>query len=178
MVVETSVSEAEVRRVRPGQAATIRVEAFPDLKLTGTVSRVGTLATTSINRPFEEKRFDLIINLDQAPAELRPEMTARADVVVGSKSNVLIAPVTAIFEHQGRSMAYVIGSGGIDARVVEPGESNDQLVEIVSGLREGERVSLTRPASAPLAPATARPVSDSELRRGKPLAPLAPLTPR
>jgi HlyD family secretion protein len=174
MVVETSVSEAEVRRVRPGQAAAIRVEAFPDLKLTGTVSRVGTLATTSINRPFEEKRFDLIINLDQAPAELRPEMTARVDVVVGSKSNVLIAPVTAIFEHQGRSMAYVIGSGGIDARVVEPGESNDQLVEIVGGLREGERVSLTRPASAPLAPASARPVSDSELRRGQPLAPMAP----
>jgi hypothetical protein len=152
MMVETSVSEAEVRRVRPGQPATIRVEAFPDLKLTGTVSRVGTLATTSINRPFEEKRFDLIIHLDQAPPELRPEMTARTDIVVGSKSNVLVAPVTAVFEQQGRSVAYVIGSNGLEARVVEAGDSNDQLVEIVSGLREGERVSLTRPSSPPLAP--------------------------
>ncbi len=178
MMVETSVSEAEVRRVKPGQTATIHVEAFPDLKLTGTVSRVGALATTSINRPFEEKRFELIVNLDQAPPELRPEMTARADIIVGSKSNILIAPVTALFDQQGRSVAYVIGSSGLEARVVEPGESNDQLVEIVSGLREGERVSLTRPASAPLAPASARSESDRELRRGKHLAPLAPLAPR
>ncbi len=152
MVVETSVSEAEMRRVKPGQAATIRAEAFPDLKLTGTVTRVGTLASTSINRPFEEKRFDLIISLDQAPDELRPEMTARADIVVGSRNNVLIAPVTAIFVQQGRWVAYVIGSGGLEARQVEAGESNDQLVEIVSGLREGERVSLTRPPSSSPAP--------------------------
>lgn len=157
MVVETSVSEAEVRRVNPGQTASIRAEAFPDLKLTGTVSRVGTLASTSISRPFEEKRFDLIISLDQAPPELRPEMTARADIVVGSKSNVLVAPVTAIFEQNGRSIAYVIGSAGLEARVVEPGESNDRLVEIVSGLREGERVSLTRPASAVTAPSPPTP---------------------
>ena len=93
------IAEGEIVswRVKPGQAATIRVEAFPDLELTGTVSRVGTLATTSINRPFEEKRFDLIIHLDQAPPELRPEMTARADIVVGSRRNVLVAPVTALF---------------------------------------------------------------------------------
>lgn len=149
LVIETSVSEAEVRRVKPGQTATVRAEAFPDLKLTGTVTRVGTLATTSINRPFEEKRFDLIISLDQAPADLRPEMTARADIIVGSKSRVLVVPVTAVFEQQGRSVVYVLGGSGLEARVVDAGDSSDQIVEILSGLREGERVSLNRPTSPP-----------------------------
>lgn len=148
MVVETSVSEAEVRRVQPGQTATVRVEAFPDLELTGTVSRVGTLASSSINRPFDEKRFDLVINLDQTPTNLRPEMTARADILVGAKDGVLLVPVTALFEQQGRSVAYVMGAAGVEARAVEAGESNDQVVEIVNGLREGERVSLNRPAAA------------------------------
>lgn len=162
LVVETSVSEAEVRRVKPGQAATVRAEAFPDLKLTGTVSRVGTLATTSINRPFEEKRFDLIISLDQAPADLRPEMTARADIIVGSKSGVLVVPVTAVFEQQGRSVVYVFDGSRLETRVVEPGDSSDQIVEIVSGLREGERVSLNRPSApsalrAPSAPSAPSP---------------------
>jgi multidrug resistance efflux pump len=41
MLVEASVSESEVHRVRAGQPAEIHVEAFPDLTLTGTVTRVG-----------------------------------------------------------------------------------------------------------------------------------------
>ena len=62
------------RQGRPARA-TMRVEAFPDLRLTGKVTRVGTLASASAARPFDDKRFDLIITLDPTTAELRPEMT-------------------------------------------------------------------------------------------------------
>ncbi len=148
MRVEASVGEAEVHRVRPGQAAVVRVEAFPGLQLTGKVSRVGTLATSSVGRPFDEKRFDLIIDLDPTTAELRPEMTARADVVIGTRQNALLVPVTAVFQRKGAFVAYVIGPSGPEPRPVDLGESNDQVVEVVAGLREGERLSLTEPASA------------------------------
>ena len=145
MLVEASVSEAEVHRVKEGQVAEIRVEAFPDLKLTGKVTRVGTLAATSPARPFDDKRFDLVITLDPTTAELRPEMSIRADVVVGTRINVLMVPVTAIFNHQGMRVARVVTATGIDTRPVDLGESNDRMVEIVAGLNEGERVSLTAP---------------------------------
>lgn len=145
MLVEASVSEAEVHRVKAGQVAEIRVEAFPDLRLTGEVTRVGTLAATSPTRPFDDKRFDLIITLDPTTAELRPEMSIRADVVVGTRTNVLMVPVTAIFNNQGTRVAHVVTATGIDTRLVDLGESNDRMVEIVAGLTEGERVSLTAP---------------------------------
>lgn len=145
MLVEASVSEAEVHRVKAGQAAEIRVEAFPDLQLTGRVTRVGTLAATSPTRPFDDKRFDLIITLDPTTAELRPEMSIRADVVVGTRTDVLMVPVTAIFNHQGTRVAHVVTATGIETRPVDLGESNDRMVEIVAGLSEGERVSLTAP---------------------------------
>jgi multidrug resistance efflux pump len=148
MLVEASVSESEVHRVKPGQAAEVQVEAFPDLKLTGKVTRVGTLASTSVTRPFDDKRFDLIITLDPTDAELRPEMTIRADVIVGSRSDVLMVPVTAVFNHQGSRVVYVTGAGRSEMRRVDLGESNDRMVEIVAGLREGERVSLTPPAAS------------------------------
>ena len=89
MLLEASVSEAEVHRVRPGQTAAVRIEAFPDLRLTGKVTRVGTLARASADRPLDDKRFDLIVELDATTAELRPEMTARADILVGTRSDVL-----------------------------------------------------------------------------------------
>jgi multidrug efflux pump subunit AcrA (membrane-fusion protein) len=156
MIVEGSVSEAEVHRVKPGQPAAISVEAFPGLKLTGKVGRVGTLATASAMRPFDDKRFDLIIDLDPTDAELRPEMTVRADVVVGTRQNVLLVPVTAVFDRQGSFVTYVTGVTGTESRPVDLGESNDRFVEVVAGLHEGERVSLVEPpgAAVPAGPST------------------------
>ncbi len=152
MQVEATVSESEVHRVQAGQPAEVRVEAFPDLKLTGTVTRVGTLASASPTRPFDDKRFDLIIALDPTTAELRPEMSIRADVIVGTRQNVLMVPVTAVFNNQGTRVVYVSGATGTEMRRVDTGESNDRMVEIVGGLREGDRVSLL-PPTAPNTPA-------------------------
>ncbi len=148
MLMEASVSEAEVHRVRPSQPATIRVEAFPDLRLTGKVTRVGTLARASADRPFEDKRFDLIVELDPTGADLRPEMTARADIVVGTRTDVLLVPVNAVFEQQGAMVCHVVRPLGIETRQVELGESNDVMVEIVSGLSDGDQVTLTDPGKA------------------------------
>lgn len=152
MQVEASVSESEVHRVAPGQIAEVRVEAFPDLKLTGKVTRVGTLATTSATRPFDDKRFDLVITLDPTSAELRPEMSVRSDVIVGSRGDVLMVPVTAVFNNQGTRVVYVVGATSTEPRRVDLGQSNDRMVEIVAGLREGERVSLAPPPATTPAP--------------------------
>lgn len=153
MLVEASIGEAEVHRVSAGQPARVRVEAFPNLTLTGTVTRVGALASASAARPFDDKRFDLIIALDPTDAELRPEMTIRADVIVGSRKDVLLVPVTAIFNKDGRHVVYVNTLTGSEARPVEIGESDDQVAEVISGVKEGDRVSLTEPRSPAQAPA-------------------------
>ncbi len=159
MLVEASVGEAEVHRVRPGQSAIVRVEAFPDLRLTGTVVRVGTLASASVYRPLDEKRFDLIVALDPASADLRPEMTVRADIVVGTRESVLLAPVNAVFKRQGSFVAYVVGRAGVERRPVDLGESNDQFVEVVAGVQEGDRIALTEPPTLDPAPPQAGPGS-------------------
>ena len=148
MMMEASVSEADMHRVRAGQPAAIRVEAFPDLRLTGKVTRVGTLARASADRPFEEKRFDLIVEIDATDADLRPEMTARADIVVRTRSDVLLVPVNAVFDRQGTMVCHVVRPLGIETRQVELGESNDVVVEVVAGLGEGDQVMLTDPGNA------------------------------
>lgn len=155
MLVEASVGEAEVHRIRPGQPAIVRLEAFPDLRLGGRVVRVGTLASASIDRPLDDKRFDLIVELDSSTSELRPGMTARADIVVGTREAVLLVPVNAVFEHQGTFVAHVVGRSGIETRPVDLGESNDQFVEVVAGLREDERVMLIEPVTAASTPPAA-----------------------
>jgi HlyD family secretion protein len=166
MLVEASVSEGDLHRVQPGQRATIFLEAFPDLRLTGSVTRVGTLASLSAERAIEDKRFDLIVELDPTDAELRPEMTARADVLLGERSGVLLLPVNAVFQRQGLPVCHVVGPFGIETRAVQLGEPSDLVVEVVSGLREGERVALTDVANSAISAGSAPPVDAS---KGKPL---------
>jgi HlyD family secretion protein len=167
MLLDGTVSEAEVHRVRPGQPAVVRLEAFPGVRLTGRVIRVGTLASASADRPLDEKRFDLVIEVDQTSVALRPEMTARADIETGTRENVLLLPVTAVFDQDGLFVAHVVTATGAETRSIDIGESNDLVVEIRAGLKAGERVKLTAPLTA--APATgARPAGREE---GSALAP-------
>jgi len=148
MLLEASVSEADMRRVHAGQRATVRVEAFPDRRLAGTVARVGTLARASADRPFDEKRFDLIVELDAPDADLRPEMTARADVLIGTRANVVLAPINAVFDDNGAMVAHVRGRTGLATRPVEVGETDGVSIEIVKGLDDGDDVMLSAPARA------------------------------
>ena len=145
MFLEATIGEAELHRVATGQPAAVRLEAFPNRRLTGKVSRVGTLASVSVDRPFDDKRFDLIIELDESEADLRPEMTGRADIVVGRKDDALLLPVTGLFEKQGHLVAYVESRSGVEMRYVEIGESNNEFAEVLRGLSANERVRLTDP---------------------------------
>lgn len=156
MLLETSVSEADVRRVAPGQRAAVYVEAFPALTLEGTVTRVGTLARPSPDRAFDDKRFDLQVELTRVSPALRPEMTARAEVVVAQRTAALLAPITAVFGSPQGLVAHVVRGSTVETRRVEVGESDGTYVEVLGGLREGEQLRLVAPeASAAPSPAPA-----------------------
>ena len=181
MLVEASVPEAEVHRLHPGQAATIRVEALPSRILTGRVGRVGSLARASAEQPLGGKRFDLVVEVDSTDAELRPEMTARVDVLVSDRRGVLLIPVHAVFEQQGAAFCYVVRRFGVQTRRIEVGETDDRHVEVRAGIADGDRVALveavaTRPGPPPDGAGDAPKSDDLKGRQlgpgnGSPLAP-------
>jgi multidrug efflux pump subunit AcrA (membrane-fusion protein) len=167
MLVEASASEADVHRLHPGQPAAIRLEAFPDLRLTGKVVRVGTLARSD-DRPIDDKRFDVTVEVDAAHAELRPEMTARVDILTGERVDVLLLPVNAVFDRQGAPVCHVMTRTGVETRPVQLGESSETEVEVIAGVQEGERVRLMD--------TVATPGSASGPGIVRPVAPLRPLS--
>jgi multidrug efflux pump subunit AcrA (membrane-fusion protein) len=69
-------------------------------------------------------------------------MTARVDILTGERSDVLLVPVNAVFDRQGATVSHVVTRTGLETRPVQLGQSNDAEVEIVAGLREGDRVAL------------------------------------
>jgi multidrug efflux pump subunit AcrA (membrane-fusion protein) len=82
--------------------------------------------------------------LDDLPenAGLNPGMTAQVKILANELPDVLLVPVQAVAEKEGKHFAYPCKFGGVDRREVDVGDTNEKFVEIKSGLDEGEKVAL------------------------------------
>ena len=143
MLVDTSLREADLHRVQAGQSAVVSLDAFPGARLTGKVITVGTIARVSPTRPFDGKRFDVVVALDPGGLNLRPEMTARVEIRLAEVKNALVIPMTAVFGRAGQRVVYVSTGSTIETRPVTLGQSDSVRVEVLSGLHEGEWIRLT-----------------------------------
>ena len=152
MVVETSVREVDVHQVTVGLPVAIRLDAFPDQVLDGTVELVGTLARSALDRPYDDKRYEVRIGVPASPLPLRPDMTARVEIRIAERTAATLLPVTALFERDGHKVAHVVVAGGIETRRVEVGLFDGTHFEVHSGVSPGDRVRLT---DAPRAAVTA-----------------------
>ena len=146
MVVETKVRETDIHKVEKNQKVTIRVEAYPEMKLTGAVTLVGTLAQEEKDRRGT-KFFGVTIQINESEPRLRPGMTARAEIETEERPRALSVPLDSVFERDGRSLVYVLSGRRAEAREVVLGPSNQDFVVIENGLRRGERVCLREPGT-------------------------------
>jgi multidrug efflux pump subunit AcrA (membrane-fusion protein) len=144
MQVKVNIHESLIKKIKTGQRAEVRIEAFPNVVFVGIVKSVSQLADSS--RPWATggvKEYTTIVTLDDMSGhELKPGMTAEARILVGEFKNVLVVPVQAVAEYKGDFFAFVEEPEGIRPRKVKIGENNEKLVEILEGLKEGESVAL------------------------------------
>jgi HlyD family secretion protein len=91
MQVNANIDEADVGRMRPGQAVTFRVDAFPNETFTGAVQQVRLQPTTVQN----VVTYQTVIDVPNQQLKLKPGMTANVNIEVNRKSNVLRIPAAA-----------------------------------------------------------------------------------
>jgi HlyD family secretion protein len=136
MKINLQLIEVEIKNVRKGLKAEIMPEAFPGLVLPGKVEKVAEMKTGSDNYPVEV--------ICQKPDErIKPKMTARIEIIIEELTDVIYAPINAIFEKDRKTVSYVaMPDGSSQMREVKLGQSNDDFIVIVSGLNQGEKVYL------------------------------------
>ena len=146
MVVKTRVREVDLFKVVSGKKATIEVDAYPHLGLKGTISAIGVLALTDSIRTSDEKYFEVRIALDESCSCLRPGMTARTTIHAQEAEDVLTIPLHAVFEENKQNFCYVVcPEKDYEKREIQLGMSNEQWIEVKTGLKEGEHVCLLNP---------------------------------
>lgn len=144
MVVETRVRETDIHKVERNQKVDVRVEAYPDLRLTGTVALVGTLAQEERERRGG-KFFGVTVEVNESDPRLRPGMTARVEIMAEGRAHALFVPLEAVVQRDGRSICYVRERFGVRPREVVLGPSNQDFVVVEKGLEPGEEVLLRDP---------------------------------
>jgi len=69
-------------------------------------------------------------------------MTAQCRIHVKTVPDALLVPVQAVTEYEGKPVCYVKSGRSTERRPVEVGEGNDQYIQVVGGLTEGDEVAL------------------------------------
>jgi len=135
LVLRVPVSELDVVHLNPGDAATVRVDALPELALQARITRVFPGAE-GVSR-----QVTVELALPDAPATVRPGFLARARLVLQRRPDALLVP-DAVVQRGSELPFFVWVLEGDLARVrrIEPGERADGQVVVRSGLAAGDEV--------------------------------------
>lgn len=135
--INAIVDELDVFKVKPGQKARIIFDALPMVKLQGEVKNISPLAIKQAG----VVSYPITISVKPpGNLQLKGGLSASVDIIVTKKENVLLVPNRAVMRKGRERKVQVVVDDEIQERVVKVGESNEQWTEIISGLKEGEKV--------------------------------------
>jgi multidrug efflux pump subunit AcrA (membrane-fusion protein) len=137
------VHEADAGRVAEGQQVTLRLGAHPDVEFTG---RVGSIWRTVQRETWRspKKVVRLEIELDETDTRrMRPGMRYSGKVEIDRVADALLVDADAIFLKPEGPVVYRRTLMGHEIVPVELGRRNESRVEVLSGLSDGDSVSLT-----------------------------------
>ncbi|MDT7800656.1 MAG: hypothetical protein QOI78_4089 [Actinomycetota bacterium] len=143
LVVNTSVAEIDVSKVKAGQKATVTLNALPDKPIQATVSSINLTPTTS----GSVVSYGAQLALTSPPDGLRPGQSASVVITVAEAENALSVPAAAVTTAGNTNIVTVQENGQNVPRQVQVGIRGESTVQITSGLTEGENVVLTATAA-------------------------------
>ena len=146
--VESSVLEADMDKVKVGQAVQITVSTLPDEVFYGRVASKAMMADamTSFMNP-DLKEYDIVVYIEGNGniGLLRTGMSCTSEIIVEQHTETLYIPVQAVIRVGGKPTVYVVKGNRTVPREVEIGMDNNIMVRVIDGLKEGEVVSLAPP---------------------------------
>jgi HlyD family secretion protein len=154
MLAEIDVAESEVVSLALDQTAAVKVDAMPDVTLTGRVVEIGS----SGMKQGDVVKFRVKVALADPDSRVRPGMTARVEVTTAAAKGAVAVPQQAVqsrwLDEDGQEVefregdssrhevkaVFTIAEGKAVRREVKTGVHDELWVEVKEGLEEGEEV--------------------------------------
>jgi HlyD family secretion protein len=158
---EMEVDETSVPNIKLGQEARVRLDAYPNQTFHGVVTEVGS--SPLVAAANQAIKFKVKVRLDDPPSDIKPGLSARADILTGFRDNALVVPLQALVvrdidrqpgqpapasearrEQEG---VYLMEDDKVRFQPLETGLIGDLAIEVLKGLKGGETV-ITGPFKA------------------------------
>jgi HlyD family secretion protein/macrolide-specific efflux system membrane fusion protein len=133
------VDETEIGKVKKGMEVLFRVDAYRDKVFKGKVVEIYPKPKILNNVVY----YIVVARGFKDVELLRPEMTTHNQIIAGVKKGVLVVPNQAVKWKNGKFIVYKVEGNKVVEVPVKVGWSDDTYTEIVSGLREGDKVALS-----------------------------------
>jgi HlyD family secretion protein len=167
---KVKVDETDVARIQVGDSALVQIDAFPDTTFRGRVTKISNSAVKSATATQangdQAVDYEVTIQLLDVPPETRPDFSATAKIVTDSRHNVLSIPIIALTVRENETLqsgdtaiglgkpkpkkevgkkdvegVFVVGSDNkVTFKQVRRGITGEKHFEVLSGLKEGERI--------------------------------------
>lgn len=134
VIIEGEVFESDLPKIKPGQDARIRVDAYPDSVLNGKVTYIA-------NELDPVKRtLSLWVTVDNEEEILKPEYFAKLSLVIEQSKDAITVPIEAVIDDGAEKFVFVKNGNRFVRQDVATGINNDRFVEITDGLYPGDQV--------------------------------------
>lgn len=144
--VDVPVDELDVAQLRAGQQVRIALDALPNKDIVGSVTNVEPLA---IKTDKGTTNYKVTVAITSSDPAIRPGMTATVQIITVKKDQAILVPRRAVLLDNGKSYVFIPAAGQPDPKTHVPaherrevviGLSNNDVIEITSGLKAGETV--------------------------------------
>lgn len=127
------VPEDKINSVKIGQAATVTIDGS-DTTYNGIVQNIDLSVDTSA------RVFNCKIKIDNSDKTLYPGVFAKVDLISGDKTQMITVPINALVGSEGNYSVFINDNGKAKKQEVTIGETDENNVEITSGIQNGEQV--------------------------------------
>ena len=140
LMVSAPIDEVDAAKIKPGLRACVLLDALPEKRCSGVVSRV---APYVLEKEKQARTVEVEVTLKDPKdlAELMPGYSADIEVLLASKEKALRLPAEAIMDNH--RVLLIDAENRLHEHSFEPGLSNWNYTEVLSGLNPGDRVVLS-----------------------------------
>lgn len=138
--IETTIYEEDIIKIETGDIVDIHLVALPEKTFRGKVANIDP--SEKLKDGVVHYRI-IIVFEEEVPEIIKPGMTADVRIITKIQENVLRLPEHALQREKDKILVEVFRDGLIEKREIQIGiQGNDNMVEAISGLSEGEKVIL------------------------------------
>ncbi|WP_019866282.1 efflux RND transporter periplasmic adaptor subunit [Methylovulum miyakonense] len=137
LYVSAPIDEVDAPQIKTGMTACVSLDAFPEKRCSGTVSRI---APYVLEKEKQARTVEVEVKLTDPKdlKELLPGYSADIEVLLTSKAQAIRIPAEAVMENN--RVLLIKADGLLEERSFKPGLSNWNTIEVISGLAVGDKI--------------------------------------